>query len=97
LKEVFTMDEQSNVATELPRYKCHKEVRALKIQAIDWTAPGDGAIITPEEPGYSSFQVAGPYCRKHHPQPGGYYVVYKDGYTSFSPAKAFEEGYTRLP
>jgi hypothetical protein len=30
------------------------------------------------------------------PQPGGYFVVYKDGYKSFSPAKAFEEGYTRI-
>jgi hypothetical protein len=27
---------------------------------------------------------------------GGYYVVYEDGYKSFSPASAFENGYTRL-
>jgi hypothetical protein len=33
---------------------------------------------------------------KHSPEAGGYYVQYKDGYTSFSPAEAFEEGYTRL-
>jgi hypothetical protein len=30
---------------------------------------------------------------KHKPQVGGYYVLYKDGYASFSPASAFEEGY----
>ena len=27
---------------------------------------------------------------------GGYLVVYDDGYVSWSPAKAFEEGYTRI-
>ncbi|MCK9988658.1 MAG: hypothetical protein AzoDbin1_05130 [Azoarcus sp.] len=27
---------------------------------------------------------------------GGYYVVYEDGYKSFSPAIAFESGYTRI-
>ena len=37
--------------TELPKYKCHKEVRALKIA---------------------------------------------DGYVSFSPAEAFEGGYTKI-
>lgn len=26
----------------------------------------------------------------------GYYVLYDDGYESWSPAKAFEEGYSRL-
>ena len=27
---------------------------------------------------------------------GGYYVVYEDGYKSFSPAEAFESGYKRV-
>ncbi len=40
-------------------------------------------------------RVSEEYRLKHNPEAGGYYVVYKDGYTSFSPAKAFEEGYTR--
>jgi len=40
--------------------------------------------------------VDGQYLRQHRPEVGGYYVVYKDGYKSYSPAKAFEEGYTRL-
>jgi hypothetical protein len=34
---------------------------------------------------------------KHAPQVGGYYVRYPDGYESWSPAKAFEEGYTEAP
>lgn len=36
------------------------------------------------------------YVAKHKPEVGGYYVVYEDGYKSFSPASAFESGYTRL-
>jgi hypothetical protein len=31
---------------------------------------------------------------KHKPQVGGYFVQYRDGYKSFSPAAAFEEGYS---
>jgi hypothetical protein len=54
------------------------------------------ALITPEDAGFAAFTVSGEYMQKHKPEPGGYYVVYDDGYKSFSPAKAFEEGYTRL-
>ena len=55
-----------------------------------------GAVITPTENGYGAFGVSQDFMRKHEPQVGGYYVVYDDGYKSFSPAQAFEEGYTRL-
>ena len=36
------------------------------------------------------------YVAKHKLEVGGYYVVYEDGYKSFSPASAFESGYTPL-
>jgi hypothetical protein len=36
------------------------------------------------------------YLDKHSPQAGGYYVVYEDGYRSYSPAAAFEAGYTLI-
>jgi hypothetical protein len=82
-------------ASQMPRYKCHKEVWALKIKAIK--RDGDGsATITPDDPGYASFKVDRDYVAKHKPQAGGYYVVYDDGYKSWSPAEAFEAGYTRL-
>jgi hypothetical protein len=55
-----------------------------------------GAIITPEDNSFGQFGVPKSYVDKHDPQAGGYYVVYEDGYKSYSPAKAFEEGYTRL-
>ena len=45
---------------------------------------------------YAPFKVDHSYIRKHNPQIGGYYVVYEDGYKSFSPAEVFESGYTLI-
>ena len=90
---------------EMPRYKSHKEVWATKIKNIifdsdiadveDRETDGSAKLI-PEEPGFAEIKVDASYVRKHDPKIGGYYVVYKDGYKSFSPAEAFEEGYTRV-
>lgn len=94
--------EAAKAQMELPRYKCHKEVWALKISATkDPTEPGnesDGSriLIFVEQP-YAPLRVDREYVRKHNPHPGGYYVVYADGYRSFSPGEAFESGYTRIP
>lgn len=41
-----------------------------------------------------AIDVSDEYMEKHKPQPGGYYICYEDGYESWSPAKAFESGYT---
>ena len=96
---------ETPVAGAMPRYKCHKEVNALKIEAIDLDSTKaidegretDGsAIITPADEGYGPFRVDHDFVLKHGPQAGGYYVAYEDGYRSYSPAKAFEDGYTRL-
>lgn len=88
--------------TEMPRYKCHKEVHALKVLAVNEPEIAeqderDGSkFIVPVEPRFASIHVGHEFVRKHNPQAGGYYVVYEDGYTSFSPAKAFEDGYKRI-
>ena len=83
-----------NVSIEMPRYKCHKEVWALKINKIQLADNNEGAELTPEHDGYAPFMVPQDYMDKHKPEVGGYYVVYADGYKSFSPAKAFEDGYS---
>lgn len=84
-----------DAAVEIPQYRSHKIVRAAKITAFrengepsmpDLVLGEIGGIVTM----LSDWHV------KHQPQVGGYYVVYDDGYQSFSPAKAFEEGYTRV-
>lgn len=78
---------------ELYKYKCHKEVWAGKILGIeeynrvlhitvgDWTA---------------RVTVGDDYFNKHCPEVGGYYILYKDGYESWSPPEAFEDGYTLI-
>lgn len=80
---------------QLPQYQCHKKVSALKIAELR-PVVGGSAILTPADAGYVRFEVDQEYVAKHKPQVGGYYVVYEDGYRSYSPAKAFEEGYTRI-
>ena len=64
-------------------------------QAVNGPSP-DGATHYQEESGYGPFHIEQSYPEKHMPEVGGYYVVHKDGYKSFSPANAFEEGYTRI-
>ena len=54
-----------------------------------------GAIIVPEGH-FGPIAVSLEFMTKHRPQVGGYLVYYKDGYVSFSPAQAFEEGYSRI-
>jgi len=87
---------ESGASAPMPKYKCYKEVWALKIKQIEKNKVDDTFfIITPEEIGYAPFNVTREYIEKHNPQVGGYYVVYKDGYKSFSPAEAFESGYEK--
>lgn len=89
---------------EIPRYKCHKIVQALRIAEIQMDDEADpncasafrDATITPADDGHGPFRVSAHYMCKHWPQVGGYYVVDEDGYPSFSPAAAFESGYSRL-
>ena len=103
MSEMAQSNSDTNSASaEMPRYKCHKEVWALKIADIVRTSPDEiaetdgSAIITPDDRRYGPFKVSVQYMNKHKPEVGGYYVVYKDGYKSFSPADAFEDGYSLI-
>lgn len=80
-----------------PKYRSHKEVWALKIAEIVAPVGGDDArLIVPWDSRYAPFQVDGLYMTRHQPVVGGYVVVYADGYRSFSPAEAFEQGNTPI-
>lgn len=83
-----------NASAEMPKYKCHKEVHALKIERVEET--GEWGTLHFFHAGFAPMRVSNEYMAKHDPVPGGYYVIYKDGYRSYSPAKAFEDGYTQL-
>ena len=94
----MAMESNSGPTREMPRYECHKKVWALKIADIKLiptpTHAGEGnCMITPADEGFAPFEVDEAYMLKHKPEIGGYYVVYQDAYKSFSPAKAFEDGY----
>lgn len=82
------MDSTDQIA--LPRFKCHKIVYAAKIVAIDFDARLD---LAP----HGVVEVSTDWVHSKKPEVGGYYVVYDDGYTSYSPAKAFEDGYSWDP
>lgn len=84
-----------NASREMPKYECHKKVWALKIAGIVGDQHG-GVYFQPAEEGYGKVPLTPEYIAKHKPEVGGYYVVYEDGYKSFSPASAFESGYTPL-
>lgn len=86
---------ESGAAREMPKYVCHKTVWALKICGITTELDGT-ATLHPSDGAFGPIHVPAEYVVKHSPRVGGYYVQYEDGYKSFSPAKAFEEGYTRV-
>jgi len=81
---------------EMPKYKCHKEVWSLKIKNLEYDIKRGGVLIIPEEDGFGSILKDHPWKIKHNPEVGGYYVVYEDGYTSYSPAEAFEGWYSKI-
>lgn len=85
-----------NASAGMPRYQCHKKVWALKIAAIELNV--GGAAIHPAEKGYAPVQVGADWMARFKPESSdtGYYVVYDDGYASWSPSKAFEDGYSRI-
>lgn len=90
------------MSAPLPKYRSHKDVSAMKIAAIQFEQDGSARIapsatdkgcgMVDTKPGYRERFKA-----DLHSDDLGYYVVYADGYESWSPTKAFEEGYTLIP
>jgi hypothetical protein len=88
-------------AKEMPRYQSHKEVHALKIAHVEHlrtdTTTDENPIVKIHFVDTSFLPIEMNLRGKPTPDVGWYYVVYDgDGYKSFSPAKAFEEGYTLI-
>jgi hypothetical protein len=87
----------SDAQSEMPRYRSHKRVHALRIAAIE-IHPDGSAYIAPADPGYAPFRTRPEWAGRFHGNEAdpGVYVVYEDGFTSWSPTKAFDEGYSRI-
>lgn len=98
--EVAPGPSERAAAAKLPRWRSHKQVWADRIvesrihthgglDRIDiWTLEGGGTVQV-----FGSLRSRVPTDRS---PVGGYYVLYDDGYESWSPASAFEDGYRRV-
>jgi hypothetical protein len=77
----------------MKRYQSHKIVEAEKV--IRWTLGHGTATLE----GADGALVIIPIARVQGITTDdlGYIVCYRDGYTSWSPSKAFEEGHTEIP
>jgi hypothetical protein len=81
---------------EFPRYKSHKTVWALEIDGVGAKASFAGdRILTFRDEGYDPIMAPSEMFARYVPIPGDFLVQYEDGYRSFSPRKAFLEGYRR--
>lgn len=83
-------------------WESHKIVNAGKIKWLDSRMTAGCSIVVTDADGASLTVV--PHAdfwnrveaSERKPQIGDYFVLYTDNYQSWSPAKAFEEGYTRI-
>lgn len=89
------------VDLDYPMYVSHKTVRALEIEAI--SADYSGSVARHKEVTFRDpeaqgrvIQAAEAMFARYEPQPGDFMVFYPDGYQSFSPRKAFLDGYARI-
>lgn len=77
----------------LKSYRCHKVVQAAKIVGI--RILGISRDVAIDMIGHEE-RVSIEWLVNRKADVGGYFVRYEDGYTSYSPAEAFEGGYTDL-
>ena len=80
-------------ADQLPRYRCIKCVSAGKITLLLTHVDGTLDVEVADDAGkIHKIRMSPDWNHKHSPELHGYLVFYDDGYTSYSPAEAFEKG-----
>lgn len=107
MENLMSANKMASVSTELPRYECHKTVWALQLKDIrlsaghhvsqfggTWDSSSCTWELIPIDDKYLPITISHELFWKHQPKIGWYYVVYADGYQSFSPSQQFESGYT---
>jgi len=85
---------------QLPLYKSHKRVHALEIASVgprEMASDRQGLFrhLRFKDEGFDGYAASEEMFSRYVPVPGDFLVFYEDGYKSFSPRKAFLEGYTR--
>lgn len=77
-----------------PRWRCHKEVWALKITEVS-PQLGGAAILSFER--FAPIEAEAGVVRRYMPIAGDYLVIYEpDGFRSISPRGVFEDGYSPI-
>lgn len=85
-----------NDFSTLPQYRSHKIVRAAQIYAAERREDGGWSLATGRDFGPFYLDAETSKRFKITDDDLGYLVVYEDGYVSWSPTKAFEEGYSKV-
>ena len=86
----------------LARWQSHKIVRGGQITMVDLVGRKDGPQntyfiqVTDKNGDTLDIDIPVEVFARGVPSAGDFLVAYEDGYLSWSPAKAFEEGYTRI-
>lgn len=89
------LDERNAPQTPMPAFISHKRVWALKIAKVHVDEHGQGIALVFEGKSYGMRALTTSQLEhKPIPEAGMYFVQYEGGYFSFSPADAFEKGYT---
>lgn len=95
--EQATTAQQGNARNpHYKQYDCHK-VWAAQITGISPTDSLGQTLLLHGSGPEGATPVNSEWMQRHKPEVGGYYVIYEDGYTSYSPQAAFEKGYTLKP
>lgn len=83
----------NELAHSWPMYRSHKTVRALPIIGV---LEPDAVVLDNGTPDGLRVSVDPKLFSRGVPQPADYLVVYSDGYVSWSPKMAFDEGYMNI-
>lgn len=77
-------------------YQCHKVVKAARIVGIVVDNYGDARLELGPGSDPAVVVVSAAWMERHIPRAGGYYMAYGDAYSSYAPAKDFEDNYSAL-
>jgi len=99
LLEFVRLGMKNVIPSDLPKWHSHKVVQAAKIVRVDESVPCLVIRVDGQERGL--LPRTSEFWKRREPFRGlkapdhGYYVLYEDGFESWSPTKAFEGGYAK--
>ena len=93
--ERYIVDD-SQPPKQLPQWLCHKKVWAAKIESIEYPPQETTSRVLLHLEGGFEVSVKKGWGEALGELVGGYFVRYADGFESWSPAAAFEDGYTLI-